>query len=358
MPSDCISYKSTGYFSKLICNYLAEAETLKPFYNRFPKLESFKAQIEEKSASFKVENRKALVAALKEQYKLVEASKSTLQNIEALGDSNTFTVTTGHQLNLFTGPLYFLHKIVSTINLAKELKVKYPEHDFEEINYFNFKGKKIRWNSKASGAVGELEITGLKEVLELFSQELGLGNNAESLRTLFKNAYLEHNTLSEATFYLANELFKAYGLVVVEANNKALKELFIPYVEKELTEQISYKKVSQVNKQIETLSQDYKIQVNPREINLFYIIKNLRERIVFEDGIYKVLNTKITWSKSDILEEVNMHPQRFSPNVILRPLYQEIILPNLCYIGKYFKRSYFLKARSFCQSKSERNINY
>ncbi|WP_055435440.1 bacillithiol biosynthesis cysteine-adding enzyme BshC [Lacinutrix algicola] len=357
MPSDCISFKDTGYFSQLICDYLAEAETLKPFYNRFPKLENFKAQIEEKSTSFKQETRTILVDVLKKQYKNTEASQATLDNITALKDSKTFTVTTGHQLNLFTGPLYFLHKIVSTINLAKQLKAEYPEnnfvpiywmasedHDFDEINYFNFKGKKIQWNRDASGAVGELNTQGLEEVFNTFSKELGVGRNADTLRKLFKNAYLKHDNLAKATKYIANNLFADYGLVIVEANNKELKQLFIPHVEKELIEQISEQKVLETNAKIEAL--DFGIQVNPRAINLFYITKNIRERIVLENGIYKVLNTNISWSKSEILKEVHDFPEHFSPNVILRPLYQEVILPNLCYIGGGGELAYWFQLKS------------
>jgi len=357
MPSDCITFKDTGYFSKLICDYLAEAETLKPFYNRFPKLENFKAQIEEKSNSFKKETRTVLVGALEKQYKNVETSETTLNNINALNNSKTFTITTGHQLNLFTGPLYFLHKIVSTINLAKQLKAKYPEnnfvpiywmasedHDFEEINYFNFKGKKIQWNKEPSGAVGALNTSGLEAVFEIFSKELGIGDNAETLKKLFNTAYLEHNTLAEATLYLANELFKDYGLVIVEANNRELKRLFVPHIEKELIEQISEQKVLETNTKIEAL--DFGIQVNPRAINLFYITENLRERIVLEDDTYKVLNTAISWSKSELIKHLNEVPERFSPNVILRPLYQEVILPNLCYIGGGGELAYWFQLKS------------
>jgi len=357
MPSDCITFKDTGYFSKLICDYLAEAETLKPFYNRFPKLENFKAQIEEKSNSFKKETRTVLVGALEKQYKNVETSETTLNNINALNNSKTFTITTGHQLNLFTGPLYFLHKIVSTINLAKQLKAKYPEnnfvpiywmasedHDFEEINYFNFKGKKIQWNKESSGAVGALNTSGLEAVFEIFSKELGIGDNAETLKKLFNTAYLEHNTLAEATLYLANELFKDYGLVIVEANNRELKRLFVPHIEKELIEQISEQKVLETNTKIEAL--DFGIQVNPRAINLFYITENLRERIVLEDDTYKVLNTAISWSKSELIKHLNEVPERFSPNVILRPLYQEVILPNLCYIGGGGELAYWFQLKS------------
>lgn len=347
MPSDCIAFKNTGYFSELICDYLAESDSLKPFYNRFPKLEAFKAQLEEKGNTFSKKTRTVLVNNLLEQYKTVNLSSATKANIEALKQTNTFTVTTGHQLNLFTGPLYFLHKIVSTINLAKTLNKIYPEyhfvpiywmatedHDFEEINYFNFKGKKVRWNKEASGAVGELETEGLEAVFNLFSKELGLGRNADKLRELFKNAYLKHDNLAKATLYLANELFAEYGLVIVDANTKALKQEFIPYIKEELIEQSGIKHVLKTNTQIEAIAnKEYPIQVNPRKINLFYITKNLRERIVFEDNNYKVLNTEITWDKEAVIKEVEAFPERFSPNVILRPLYQEVILPNLCYIG-------------------------
>ena len=124
----------------------------------------------------------------------------TQQNIELLEKENTFTITTGHQLNLFTGPLYFLYKIISAINLAKELKAKYPkynfvpvywmateDHDFDEINYFNFKRKKVKWDRDASGGVGELDTNGLDKVFETFSKELGQGKNAKFLKDLFKN---------------------------------------------------------------------------------------------------------------------------------------------------------------------------
>ena len=151
MPKQNISYSDTGYFSPLMVDYLNNSEELKPFYNRLPELNSFEAQITEKSENFPHENREVLVSALNEQYKLVQTSELTTKHISLL-ESNTFTVTTGHQLNFFTGPLYFLYKIASAVNLANHLKEAYPaynfvpvywmaseDHDFEEINYFNFK---------------------------------------------------------------------------------------------------------------------------------------------------------------------------------------------------------------------------
>ena len=124
MPTDCISYQESGYFSKIIVDYLDEIKELKQFYNRFPILENFRVQIDEKSQNFPFETRQILTSELEKQYSNFEVSDATLNNIKLLKQSNTFTITTGHQLNLFTGPLYFLYKIVSTINLCKELKSK------------------------------------------------------------------------------------------------------------------------------------------------------------------------------------------------------------------------------------------
>lgn len=362
MPTDCISYQESGYFSSLINDYLNEKPELKALYHRFPNLENFKLQLEEKGRNFKSNDnfkREILVSVLEKQYESIGISKETKQNIQNLINPKTFTVTTGHQLNLFTGPLYFLYKIVSTINLCKELKSEFPEHDFvpiywmatedhdfDEINYFNFKHKKISWNRESFGPVGRLSTDGLEDVLAVFESEIGLGKNAEYLKNLFKKAYLEHSNLADSTRFLANELFSKEGLVIIDGDDADLKKLFIPYIKNELLHQTAF---AEVNETIPLLEK-YTVQVNPREINLFYIEDNLRERIVFENGSYSVLNTKLTFSEEEILKEVDNHPEKFSPNVLLRPLYQEVILPNLCYIGGGGELAYWLELKSFFES--------
>ncbi len=359
MSSTYIPYQKTGYFSRLICDYLDENSALKPFYKRFPKLDNFKAQIEEKQLSVRDKSRTTLVNALQNQYQNINTSELTKQNIQLLGNDNTFTITTGHQLNLFTGPLYFLYKIISAINLSKELKATYPEynfvpvywmatedHDFDEINYFNFQGKKVQWNREASGAVGRFNLDGLDEVFKAFSEQLPTSHNADSIKNLFREAYLNHNSLTQATRFLANQLFKDYGLVIVDGDDKLLKQEFIPFVKDELVNQTAFKQVSVTNEELQKVSEDYKIQVNPREINLFYKKDDIRERIVETDGVYSVIDTNISWSQTDILQEVENHPERFSPNVILLPLYQEVVLPNLCYIGGGGELAYWFQLKS------------
>jgi len=359
MDIDCLPFKNTGYFSKLICDYIAEEAQLAPFYHRFPHLANFGPQIAEKKASFPLENRKVLQSALRHQYKNHNISKSTEQHIVALSDVNTFTVVTGHQLNLFTGPLYFLYKIISTINLCEILKKQYPEqhfvpvywmatedHDFEEINHFNFKGKKVQWNRHSAGAVGHLTTDGLEEVLTTFLNLLGTGTNAKVLKELFEAAYLKQDNLTEATRYLANELFGAYGLVIVDGDDADLKGLLVPLAKKDILEQTAHKAVSETIEKLQGLETDYGVQVNPREINYFYLTDGLRERILARDGSYFVNDTNIKFSKEELLQELEVHPERFSPNVIARPLYQEVILPNLCYIGGGGELAYWLELKS------------
>ena len=363
MPSDCISFRDTHYFSTLICDYLDEVESLQPLYNRFPKIENFEAQIKEKQDTFNHGHREVLERALLSQYKDIDASLSTHNNIVSLKDKNTFTVVTGHQLNLFTGPLYFLYKIISTINLTKQLKSAYPQynfvpiywmatedHDFDEINYFNFQGKKVQWSKDGAGAVGRFVTEGLQQVKTALEGAFGKSKQGLELINLFESAYLENTNLSDATRYLANALFGEHGLVIIDADDVSLKELFKPYIIKEIQDHQSHKFVSQSNNTLVDLN--YKVQVNPRDINLFYMVDGLRERITFNDDKYIVVNTTRSWTQETLISEINDHPERFSPNVIMRPLYQEVILPNLCYIGGGGELAYWLQLKDYFDSVS------
>lgn len=352
-----LPFEKTGFFSKTMLDYLAKKESIKPFYHNYPDLVGFKNQVEEKEKSFNLESRNVLSKSLEKQYQGFDLSEATQNNIKLLKQKNTFTVTTGHQLNLFTGPLYFLYKIFSTINLAEEISKKFPtknivpvywmateDHDFEEINYFNFQEKKVQWNLESGGAVGRLSTEGLSDVFQEFSSHLGSTKNAKELKKLFSEGYLKHKNLADATRFIANELFKDYGLVILDGDDLALKKMLSPIVKDELENKTSFHTVSET---ILALNKNYKVQVNPRAINLFYLSENSRERILFENGIYKINNTNITFSKEEILKEVDENPLAFSPNVIVRPLYQEVVLPNLCYIGGGGEIAYWLELKSY-----------
>ncbi len=105
-------------------------------------------------------------------------------------------------------------------------------------------------------------------------------------------------------------------------------------------------KVNETIAALESVSPSYNIQVNPREINHFYLKDGLRERLLEKEDLFYVNNTDIKFTKDEILMELDTHPERFSPNVVTRPIYQEVVLPNLCYIGGGGELAYWLELKS------------
>ncbi|WP_018476588.1 bacillithiol biosynthesis cysteine-adding enzyme BshC [Pontibacter roseus] len=340
-----VDYAATGAFSQTIADYLSQSEKLQAFYHRFPTLEAFGEQLQEKT--FTEQQRHTLQQALQEQYASIKTVHPNVQrNLDLLRQPNTYTITTGHQLNIFTGPLYFVYKIITAINTCRQLQEKYPDynfvpvywmatedHDFAEINHFNLFGKRYTWESEQKGAVGRFTTAGLEKVLEELPEAF----------LVFEEAYRNSKTLADATRAITHALFGEYGLVSIDGDHSELKKALTPVVEKEVTEQLSHRLVEETNAQLEQLG--YRPQVFSREINLFYLQDGLRERIVQEGEGYKVLNTDLRFSRQEILQEASEHPERFSPNVILRPLYEELILPNLAYIGGGAEVAYWFQLR-------------
>lgn len=348
-----ISFEETKQFSKLFLDYINGESTLRKFYSYSPDIDSFKQAIQDKSKEDI--NRQLLVKALKEQYE--KAKLDVPASVELLEKENTFTVCTGHQLCLFTGPLYFIYKIISTINLAEALKKKYPEnnfipvywmatedHDFEEIASVNLFGKKVKWGNQLSGAVGRLNTASLNVVIDELKLILGESENAKNLIQLFSDAYLNHTNLAEATCNLVHQLFSEYGLVILNGDDYLLKNELLKIIKDDIFNTTNHKLVSETISELEKIG--FKSQVNPREINVFYMKDNIRERIEKNGDNYKVLNTEITFTKDELDEEIDLQCDRFSPNVVLRPLYQQKILPNLAYVGGPGEIAYWLEYKT------------
>jgi bacillithiol biosynthesis cysteine-adding enzyme BshC len=257
---------------------------------------------------------------------------------------------------LFTGPLYFIIKILQTIKLSDELNKHFTDkrivpvywmgaedHDFEEINHFHLFGKTLSWESKEEGSVGRYKTKGLDTVYAELEQILGDGQYESELKNLFKKAYLDHDNYGDATRYLVNALFGERGLVIVEGDRPKLKACFKSTMTKELEKNLVFEAV---NKQIKALEQHGKVQVNPREINLFYLDRLGRNRIMTDVNGVSINGRKGIRNIEEVVEELQEEPGNFSPNVLLRPVYQETILPNLAYIGGPGETAYWLELRN------------
>ncbi len=363
MDAACIDYKDTGSFSPTVIDYLENLPALAPFYGQRPDLDGFTQLLKSKKV---IADRNILVSVLKKQYAFESGSAAVrqslgidavLNNIDLLAQSNTYTITTGHQLNIFAGPLYFLYKIVTAIKLSRQLKQQFPDkdfvpvywmasedHDFAEINYTNIGGKKVHWWYEASGATGRINPDTMRQALNQYKGALGIDHHAEELAAIVETAYAKFDKLADATRYLVNALFGQYGLVIIDADDHQFKQQFAPIIEQDIIEQNSFNNITATNEKLQQLG--VHIQVNPREINFFYLLDGLRERVVFEHGRYQVLNSEISFTEAELRAEINQYPERFSPNVVMRPLYQECILPNIAYIGGGAEVVYWLELKS------------
>ena len=361
-----IKYNDTNQFSKLFVDYTEQKDNLKKLISEYPKIENFKKQIKVKSESFDHSIRPIIKTVIKNQYKGISLNNIQKKNLNLILNKNTFTVTTGHQLNIFTGPLYFIYKIFSTINLTEILKKKYPkydfvpmywmateDHDFAEINNFYCFDRVFNWDSNQSGCVGDFNTDSINNTIEELDIEISNFKSYSNIISIIKNSYVNSNNLSDATRKFVNELFKEYGLLIIDPNNKHLKSNFSKITKSELIENLIYNNSKEYTSFIKELG--YKVQVNPRDINLFYIENGKRVRIVkWKNGF--ITNDKVnSWTEKEIIEEIKSSPERFSPNVLLRPLYQEFILPNLCYVGGPSEICYWLQLKSVFDAS---NISY
>ena len=346
MKVSCIDFSDTGQFAPIFIDFIQQKEHLAPYYHRFPTVEAFQEQIAEK-AKHSID-RKQLVSVLKEQYKSIDLiDELTYLQIESLEDEKTFTLTTGHQLNIFTGPLYFHYKIITVINACKKLKQAYPDynfvpvywmasedHDLDEIQSFKHEGRKLKWDTDQKGAVGRMKTDGLLEI----------ANKVDPQGKIFQQAYGKNALLSDAVRSYVHQLYRKEGLIVVDADNARLKKSFAPVIKDDLLHHTANQLVEEQSAKLDRM--DYKSQTYPREINFFYLVEGSRNRIVKEGNSYQVLDTDLKFSEADLLNELDSHPDRFSPNVILRPLYQEQILPNLAYTGGPAEVAYWMQLKS------------
>jgi bacillithiol biosynthesis cysteine-adding enzyme BshC len=350
----CLPHSKTHFFSNINIDYLAGDKKLDDFYNFKPNDEGLKAAIDARK-SYPI-NRAVLVEALQKQYNGFTLHESVSNNMELLKEQHTFTICTAHQPNLMTGYLYFIYKILHAVKLARHLKSIQPEcnfvpvfyigsedNDLDELGTFRYNDVKYRWNTEQKGAVGRMNTKDLQTLLQQLINLLGPpGDNTERLKEIIAKAYAPNNTIATATRHLVNELLGSYGVVVIDSDDVALKQLFIPVLKQELFQPVSDEIVHQ---QTARLNKSYAGQAFSRPINLFYLKDNIRERIEKTATGWQVLHTDVHFDKAALEQEVEQHPERFSPNVILRGVFQESILPDVAFIGGGSEVAYWLQLK-------------
>lgn len=343
MKKQIIGLSEAHGYPKLLLDYLADQSgSLQPFYKQPPTLEGLRKAAVERQ--FPKERREVLVERLKSTNYHHEAAQ--IDNIELLNDERTITITTGHQLNLATGPLYFIYKIISTIRLCeifnsettvyKAVPVYWmasEDHDLEEISSFYLFGKTYTWNGQQKGPVGRMDAPGE----DFWGQ---IPDCPDWLQACYSNS----KNLAEAHAKLVSHIFGKYGLLILEPDDHVLKSSFASVMRDELFNSFAQPCLKSKNEELEALG--YEPQINGREINLFYMSDGQRERILKTPNGFSLADTNVQMSHDFIKEVLNTQPECLSPNVVLRPVYQEFILPNIAYVGGPAEISYWLQLKA------------
>lgn len=353
------SFNSNSFNSSKIIDAFAENK-LNDFHSGKFSHDSALEKIRSRCEDFSLLERNILVKELLSQNKNLDNNSETINNIKLLKKKNSVSITTGHQLNLFGSPMYFLYKILDVLETSKSLSKKYKkynfvpifwmaseDHDFNEVNNFKFNDNNMVWrkNTKQS-PVGTISNLGLEKIYNDLKILYKTNFLYQDLIELFGYCYLKDISYAESTRLFIHSLFGKYGIVTIDANKKTLKKFFKPTFKNEIKNKIIYECVSSTNNKLKKILNGFKAQANPRVINLFYINNNKRSRIVLDGNIYRTTDNEKKWNKSEIIDEIESSVEKFSPNVLLRPLFQERILPNIVTIGGTSEISYWLQLKS------------
>jgi bacillithiol biosynthesis cysteine-adding enzyme BshC len=354
---------SEGGFSKLYTDYTTDFRKVQQYFEvDFHQTQLYPKHAERMQAHIK--HRAVVAEVLLEQNKFFGCSDKTLTNAQQLANDNTFAIVTGQQVGMLGGPLYTIYKTITAIKLAKNLGALYPnltfvpvfwlegeDHDFEEVSRIGLlnaehhlttveylvKGAKT---NKNFGPVGEIELnSSLDQFFDEIQKALPNSEFKPRLLEMIKGAYTPQATFNKAFTAWMNTLFADDGLVFVSSNDKRLKQILSPIFLKEIQE---YPRVSQlIIQRSAELEEQYHAQIKTKAMNLFLISKGGRYFIEPRENDFSLKGIRQFLTKEELIAIATETPEHLSPNVALRPICQDTILPTLAYIGGPSEIAYF-----------------
>jgi len=340
-------------FSRFDLDYWKTPQLFSAYISGIPDTNAVIQQIKNRS-NFKY--RTEISSILKNQYKDFDPHSKVFGQITKLEKANAFTVICAHQPCLLGGPMFWVYKILSTIKLCKTLSQQYPDydfipvyfsgnedHDFEEINHLQVFQNKIVWQAQSGMACGRLPLTTLPAVI--VELENLFQRNEKALQFFKKNLDWINRSKNYADYfrYFVDELFGESGLIYFNPDDKDAKSLFSPVIAKELQESFIFQNTLETNSGIQSMQ--YPLQVNPRELNLFYHHASGRKRLIKKDGSFHLVDSEVIFNEAEILQNLKNNPDDFSPNVLMRPLYQEFIFPNIAFVGGGGEIAYWMQLK-------------
>jgi bacillithiol synthase len=340
-------------FNHFDLEYWKSPERFSRLTSGIPDLSDISQQIKSRSH---YRYRSQISSILRRQYQQFHPESKAIKQIQLLAQDNTFTVICAHQPCLFGGPAFWAYKILSVLKICKQLSLKYPEynfipvyfsgnedHDFEEINHVHIFNHRLEWNEQSGMSVGSLPVNGLYPVINEMNR---IFERNESALQFFSN---QKQFLDSCQYYadyfrfFVDSLFGEKGLLYFNPNDPEAKELFAPIIKEELLHEFVFTQTRSACGIIEEMN--LPLQVNPRDLNLFYHHSTGRRRIQKLDGKYNLVDTNVYWNESQIINLLEKESFNFSPNVLMRPMYQELLFPNIAFVGGGGEIAYWLQLR-------------
>lgn len=359
-----VSYSDLPGFQNLSLDYLYEFENVKRFFrHNFRDTDSYPEIIDQCSASENRADRTKVVQLIRDSYRGFQISKQTESNLNSLTSNKTIAVVTGQQLTIFGGPMYTFYKIITTVKLCRHLKEKFEDynfvpvfwlegddHDYNEIasiNIFDLQNnlKKIQFGEEKEpddnrGSVGEIKLGDqITSTINDLDESLRESEFKSSVMDLIKNCYTPEDSLKSSFRKMLFEIFDEYGLIIFDPQTDGIKSLLKPIFSKEIDEFRTH--TDQILTRSAELEDAYHAQVKIKPINLFINEEGGRYLIEPVEDEFRLKGKRIRYTKEQLLSLIENTPERFSPNVLLRPICQDYLLPTAFYVAGPSEISYF-----------------
>lgn len=349
--------------TKLVHDYISQVEPATAYYaGGAPNQEGLIASVN-KAASRKMD-RQRISDVLVKQNSGWGMPAAVIDNARLLAQADSAAIVTGQQVGLLGGPLYTIYKTITAIRIARELSagtgkpvipvfwVEGEDHDFDEIASFNIlRSNEIRTFTLESpstdnpGAVGRLLLSdGIEAMLEELASMLPPSDFHEELFGALREAYAPGRSIEDAFVAWWKRLFADYGLVFMNPDDRDLKQLTTPLFEREIQNpSVSAERVEEVSRSLE--SEGYHAQVNVRPSNIFLLTDAGRLSLDVDGDGFVLRGTDRRYSREEMVAWLKSEPEAFSPNVVLRPLMQDMLLPTAAYIAGPGEIAYFAQYR-------------
>ncbi len=363
MNSDAVDYRQV-LPAPLLHAYLEDFESLRPFYAHDPRdADVWPRMIEDVRSRTGKPPRKAVARILESQNGRFGADETVLENARSLAGDDTFVVSTGQQTGLFTGPLFTVYKAVTAVKLAKRVSqetgvkavpvfwMAADDHDYAEINHVHVcrpDGDAIRFelgpddpNDRRSASDRQLG-PGIGPLLDQFAEVLPDSEYSPSAIDALRRHCTAETSLSDAFALLMTLLFKGHGLVLVDPTDPALKPHMSPVFEQEIREPLaSTRSVLAAGEKLAEAGFDPQVSRSPDAVNLFLYLDGQRNALSYGDGLFSTRDGSLSYPASDLLRMLEDTPERFTHNVITRPMVQDTLFPSLTYIGGPAEIAYY-----------------